>query len=66
MFILNIAFMALISIAIVGFLAWSVVMQHRQYGFGDLRVGRRLLRSIKLASPDAPEPSGPTGIAPQM
>jgi hypothetical protein len=66
MVILNIVFMALISIAIVGVMAWSICTQHRQSGCADLRIRRRLPRIIKLVSPDARELGRPATVAPEI
>ena len=64
--ILNIVFMALISIAIVGFMAWSICTQYRESGCAHLRIGRRLPRIIKLVSPDVRELGRPTAVAPEI
>jgi hypothetical protein len=66
MVILNIVLMSLIAIGTVGFLAWSIVTEHRRYGCADLRFGRDLSPMIKLVSPVAPELGRAAGVAPQM
>jgi hypothetical protein len=66
MVILNIVLMALISIAIVGFVAWSICTRRRRSGYADLRIRRRLPRIIKLVSRDARELGRPATVAPEI
>lgn len=55
MVVLDIILMALISAAIVGFLAWSVLTQHRHVGCEHLRVDvRRPQISIRFVPLNGP------------
>lgn len=64
MLILNIAFMSLTAIAIVGCLARSVLTQRRRPGYAVLRFGPPPI--IKLVSPDARQLGLAATIAPQI
>lgn len=55
MVILDISLMALVSVAIVSLLSWSICAQHRDIGCEHLRVGRRPQVKVRGVSPDAPE-----------
>lgn len=66
MIVLNIVLMALIGAAIVGFMVWSILTQHRHYGCPDIRIRRRPQASVKRVSPEEPELVRLTTIAPQI
>ena len=66
MLILNIAFMSLVAVAVVGFLAWSVRSQPRQPGSAVLRFGLGPPPIIKLVSPGAPQLGCLATVAPQI
>jgi hypothetical protein len=62
MIVLDVVLMALISVAIVGLLVWSICTQHRPYGCADLRMRRRLHISVRLVTPDQTGLAGGTEI----
>jgi len=62
MVVLDVVLMALISVAIVGFLLWSICTQYRDYGCADLRIRRRLQISVRLVTLGQPERSGQSSI----
>jgi hypothetical protein len=55
MIFLDIVLMAAISATIIGFLAWSIVTQHRDYGCTHLRIRRRSHASVRLITSENPE-----------
>ena len=66
MVILNIAFIAVIATAIVGFLAWSILTQYRHDGCADLRIRRRARDSVSPVSRHEQELARGATIAPQV
>jgi hypothetical protein len=55
MIVLDVALMALIVAAIVGFLTWSICTQYRHAGCAHLRIRRRLQVKVKFVTLDEPE-----------
>ena len=55
MIVLDVVLMALVTAAIVGFLAWSVCTQYRDAGCAHLRIRRRLQVKVRLVTRDEPE-----------
>ena len=66
MLILNVVFMSLIGTAILGFLAWSVLAQHRRPGSAVPRFGPGLPPIIKLISIGASQLGCPATVARQI
>jgi len=63
MIVLDVVLMALVTAAIVGFLAWSICTQYRDAGCAHLRIRRRLQVKVRLVTLDEPELGRETGIA---
>jgi hypothetical protein len=55
MIILDAVLMAVVAVAIVGLLTWSIFTQHRDPGCEHIRIRHRLRVSVRLVTLDEPE-----------
>lgn len=63
MILVDVVLMALVSVAIVSFLVWSICTQYRDVGCEHLRVRRPLQIKPRLVTPDAPEVTRPVRVS---